>query len=60
MTEGITSALVAAFVLGLWFPTTRGMSIAAAAILTFIYPSLLAAILGGAAALAYVRFWHRR
>lgn len=53
MVAGITAALVTAMVLGLWFSSTRGMSIGAAALLTFLYPSLLAPILIGSGIAIY-------
>lgn len=53
MTEGITSALLVAGVLGIWFPTTRGLSIAAVAALAFIYQWLAIVILIGCAAAVY-------
>jgi len=36
----ITAALIAAAVLGMWFPTTRWISISATALLCFVYPWL--------------------
>jgi hypothetical protein len=51
LAEGVTAALVAAGVLGLWFPSTRGISVAAVAALTFRFPwlGLLILILSAAA-----------
>lgn len=54
MTASILAALLTAFVLGLWFNSTRPMSIAAAAALTFIYPQLLVLVLMGTT----VAVWH--
>ena len=53
MAASFTAALVAAAVLGLWFPNTRGISIAATAMLTFAYPWLIVLILLGAGAAFY-------
>ena len=54
MKASIPAALVTALVLGLWFNSTRPMSIAAAAILTFMYPELLVLVLLGSA----LAVWH--
>lgn len=54
MTEGITSTLIVAGVLGIWFPTTRGMGIAALAALAFIYQWMVIVILFGSVAAAYL------
>lgn len=54
MKASIPAALVTALVLGLWFNSTRPMSIAAAAILTFMYPELLVFVLIGSA----LAVWH--
>ena len=59
MAEGITAALVAAGVLGLWFSATRGISIAAVAVLTLLYPWLVVPILIASAA-AFYRFRIRK
>ena len=59
MSTGITAALVAAAVLGLWFSTTRGISIAAVAALTLLYPWLVVPILIASAA-AFYRFRIRK
>ena len=59
MSPGITAALVAAAVLGLWFSTTRGISIAAVAALTLLYPWLVLPILIFSAA-AFYRFRIRK
>ena len=53
MSEGITSALIVAGVLGIWFPSTRGISIAAVAVLSFIYQWLAIVILFGCAVAVY-------
>lgn len=49
MSASVTAALIAAGVLGLAFPSTRGMAIAAIAALVFIYPLALLAVLVGVA-----------
>jgi hypothetical protein len=54
LTAGITAALLAAAVLGLWFSATRGISIAAAAALTFLFPWLAVPILIGSSLAFYV------
>ena len=54
MVASITGALVVAAVMGLWFSTTRGISIAAVAVLTFVHPWLAIPILLGSAAAFYV------
>ena len=59
MAEGITAALIAAGALGLWFSATRGISIAAVAVLTFIFPWLVVPILIVSAA-AFYRFRIRK
>jgi len=50
LTASITAALVALALLGFWFSVTRGLAIGAVAILVFMYPWLLLAILIGSAA----------
>lgn len=47
MAFGITAALIAAAVLGLWFTATRGIAVGAAAFLTFLFPWLAVPILLG-------------
>ena len=59
MAEGITAALIAAGLRGLWFSATRGISIAAVAVLTFIFPWLVLPILIVSAA-AFYRFRIRK
>ena len=59
MAEGITAALIAAGVLGMWFSATRAISIAAVAVLTFIFPWLVVPILIVSAA-AFYRFRIRK
>lgn len=56
MTPRILAALVSALVLGMWFNSTRPMSIAAAAILTFMYPQLLLFVLVGVGVALWLRF----
>jgi predicted phage tail protein len=50
----IPAALITALVSGLWFPSTRGIAIAAAALLTLMFPWLGAAIVIGSVAALYV------
>ena len=47
LTFSISAALITALLLGLWFNSTRPMSVVAAAILTFMFPELLALVLIG-------------
>jgi hypothetical protein len=54
LAESITAALIAAGVLGLWFSATRGISVAAVAILAFIYPWLVFVILFACALAVFV------
>jgi hypothetical protein len=53
------AALITALVLGMWFNSTRPMSIAAAAILTFMYPQLLALVLIGVGVALWLRYFRR-
>jgi hypothetical protein len=50
----ITAALIAAGVLGMWFSTTRGISIAAIAVLVFMFPWLAVLVLIGSITAFYV------
>ena len=60
-TESITAALIAAALLGLWFTSTRLMSIAAFAALCFLYPPLVViVIIGVALAFYYFKFQQRK
>ena len=54
MVLSITAALITAGVLGLWFSSTRILSIAAVAVLAFIFPWLVVLILIGSAAAFYI------
>jgi hypothetical protein len=54
LVEGITAALITAGVLGLWFSSTRGISIAAVAALTFLFPWLGVVVLIGSFAAFYL------
>ncbi len=54
MVVGITAALLTAGVLGLWFSSTRTLSIAATAVLAFLFPWLVVPILIGSAVAFYV------
>ena len=53
MVSSITAALITAGVLGLWFSSTRILSITAVAVLVFIFPWLVALILLGSVAAFY-------
>ncbi len=55
LTAGLIAALVTAGVLGLWFSSTRVVSIAAVAALAFLFPWLGALVLI-ASAVAFFRF----
>ncbi len=50
MVASITAALVALMLVGLFFSVTRGLAVGAMAILVFMFPWLLLAILIGVAA----------
>ena len=54
MAFGITAALIAAAVLGLWFTATRGIAVAAVAALTFLFPWLAVPILLGSVSAFYL------
>jgi len=54
LVAGITAALVTAGVLGLWFSSTRVLSISAVAILAFVFPWLVVLVLCGSAAAFYI------
>ena len=54
MTPRVLAALVAVLVLGMWFNVTRPMAITAAAILTFMYPQLVAFVVVGSG----LAVWH--
>jgi hypothetical protein len=56
---GIAAGLVAAIFIGLWFSTTRGISVLAVAILTAAHPWLAVPIVIGSAA-AFYRFHFRK
>ena len=45
LTAGAIAALLTAGFLGLWFSTTRGIAIAAIAVLTFFFPWLVVPVL---------------
>lgn len=55
MVLSITAALITAGVLGLWFSSTRILSITAVAVLAFVFPWLVVLIVIGSAA-AFYRF----
>lgn len=54
MVASITGALVVAAVMGLWFSSTRVISIGAIALLVFLHPWLVVLILIGSAAAFYL------
>lgn len=54
MTASILAALTTALFMGFWFNSTRPMSIAAAAAMTYMYPQLLVLVLIGSA----LAVWH--
>ena len=53
MVSSITAALITAGVLGLWFASTRILSLTAVAVLVFIFPWLVVLILIGSVAAFY-------
>ena len=59
MTSRILVALTTVLILGMWFNSTRPISIAAAAILTFMYPPLLALVMVGVGVTLWVRFFRK-
>ncbi len=59
MTPRIVAALLAVLVLGMWFNSTRSMSISAAAALTFMYPKLVILVVFGSTLAAW-HFYVRR
>lgn len=54
MVLSITAALITAGVLGLWFSSTRILSITAVAVLVFVFPWLVVLIVFGSAAAFYI------
>ena len=54
MNPSIASALISATVLGLWFPTTRGLAIVAVALMAASQPWLVVPIALGSAAAFYL------
>jgi hypothetical protein len=46
----VTAALIVAGVVGMWFPSTRVISIGAIALLVFLHPWLVVLVLTGSAA----------
>jgi len=59
MMLSITSALICAAVLGLWFPVTRWLAIISAAALCFFYP-WLGVVMATAVAWAFYYFHVRK
>jgi hypothetical protein len=51
----VTAALIVTGVVGLWFPSTRVISIGAIALLVFLHPWLVVLVLIGSAAALYLR-----
>jgi len=54
LTVSVTAALIVAGVVGLWFPSTRVISIGAIALLVFLYPWLVVLVLTGSATAFYL------
>jgi len=50
----VTAALIVAGVVGLWFPSTRVISIGAIALLVFLHPWLVVLVLFGSATAFYL------
>jgi membrane protein implicated in regulation of membrane protease activity len=50
----VTAALIVAGVLGIWFSTTRAISIGAIALLVFLHPWLVVLVLIGSATAFYL------
>lgn len=54
MAVSVTAALIVAGVVGLWFPSTRVISIGAIALLVFLHPWLVVLVLFGSATAFYL------
>lgn len=54
MSVSVSAALIVAGVVGLWFSTTRVISIGAIALLVFLHPWLVVLVLCGSAAAFYL------
>ena len=54
MSVSVTAALAVTAVVGIWFSTTRAISIGALALLVFLHPWLVVLVLIGSAAALYV------
>ena len=54
MAVSVTAALIVAGVVGIWFSTTRVISIGAIALLVFLYPWLVVLVLVGSATAFYL------
>jgi hypothetical protein len=50
----VTAALIVAGVVGLWFPSTRVISIGSIALLVFLHPWLAVLVLAGSATAFYL------
>jgi membrane protein implicated in regulation of membrane protease activity len=50
----VTAALIVAGVVGIWFSTTRAISIGAIALLVFLHPCLVVLVLIGSATACYL------
>jgi len=54
LTVSVTAALIVAGVVGIWFSTTRVISLGAIALLVFLHPWLVVLILTGSATAFYL------
>lgn len=54
MAVSVTAALIVAAVVGLWFPSTRVISVGAIALLVFLHPWLVVLVLIGSATSFYL------
>ena len=54
MTVSVTAALIVAGVVGIWFSTTRVISLGAIALLVFLHPWLVVLVLIGSATAFYL------
>jgi len=54
LSVSVTAALAVTAVVGIWFSTTRAISIGALALLVFLHPWLVVLVLIGSAAALYV------
>ncbi len=59
MAVSVTAALIVAGVVGMWFPSTRVISIGAIALLVFLHPWLVVLVLAGSATAFYLFRIHK-